>query len=190
MSIPEKFVGWMELETSYAQSKFTAVEQYPYFEQGVARGDFSFRESALSYLRRAQVFRREVSEQDDELWVQVARNLGKAAHNLVALEATARTYHSSRGRLIATELDTFHTLSRTIRICEPPEAGELQAGEDMRKVSFGLMQAAQDQGDMPVFHVALQREMRTATNQFISVAEQYGWPMPGKPDNPSAIWQP
>lgn len=179
MNVSEKFTHWMELETSYALSKFPAETQYPYWEEGVTRGHFSFMVSALNYVRRARIFADSVENFQDPLGVQLAQSLGKAAHNLVAMSSTANSYTHGKSIQVSSAVDLINTLASDIEVGLPPDAEELANTELNRKKLFLELQELQDSNQIEQFQVTLYPELALASSQFVSAAEHYRWSRPG-----------
>lgn len=169
----------MEVETSYALGKFSAAKQYPYWVAGVSRGEFSFEVSALNYMTRAQLFANSVSGSYDPLGLQLVQCLGKAAHNLVAMDSTGYSYNHGGGRLIGSSVETFNQLAGQLELTNAPDADEIAAASAARRDVFASLQESQDAGDMIGFHLLLRPELQYAANQFTTAAETYGWPAPG-----------
>ena len=191
MNIAERYEHWMGVESSYAFSKYGPAEQYPYVEAGVARGSFSYKISILNYLQRALKFSEALNAYgDDRIGLQVVQSLGKSAHNLVALEASARAYYSGSPIQVATGFDTFYALADRLNVTVPYDTDSIIKAQLRRRQLFDGLQIAQDGGDMAAFHELLQPEMQLAANHFASAAETYGWPEPGYPSGNITPWQP
>jgi hypothetical protein len=188
MNLPEKYEHWMEIESSYALDKFSAAQQYPYFEEGVARGDFSFMVSAINYLQRARLFARGVRGPDDPVGLQVVQSLGKAANNLVALDATAYSYSHDRKSFVWSEVETFNLLSGVVEVGPAPQTETIASSVWYRKILFEELQRLQDAGDMDMFHTVLDGELLLASNDFVSAAEMYGWVEPGRSSGNISAW--
>jgi hypothetical protein len=192
MTIGERYEQWMELETSYSLQKFKPSEQYPYWAAGITRGSFSYKSSALTYMVRALSIARLHPQINFAGGLSLALNLGKAAHNLVAMEATARSYSEDGGRgiLIASELDAFSRLAEGVQANVPYDEGHIMATQVERRDLFAQLQSFQDAGDLPTFHAHLYPELQFAANQFVSAAEHYGWPEPGDTRRGVKPWNP
>jgi hypothetical protein len=188
MKVGERFEHWMQTETSYALSKFGPDEQYPYWEAGITRGSFSFRSSALNYMRRAVLAAEGVAVMP-ELGLKVVQNLGKAAHNLVAMDATATAYHAGRTGQIAAGFDRFYELSSDLFGTAPVGRDDILAAEENRRRIFTELQSAQDSGNIGQFHDILGPELHFAAQQFVSAAELYGWVVPGRTSGEIVSWK-
>lgn len=189
MNLTGKFERWMELETSYALTKIKPVEQYPYWEQGITRGSYSFRSSALSYVQRARAITRVLEEIPQASGINMVQALGKAAHNLVALEATGRSYYDSKRTQIAASLETVAVLSEHIHPDVAVGLSHLDETYQKRRWLFSHLQYWQDEKDMKTFHRQLLPEMHIAADQFVSAAELYGWPEPGISSGNAGLWK-
>lgn len=179
MNVPEAFEHWMEVETSYALSKFSPADQYPYLVEGVTRGSFSFQSSALGYMRRACTIAEVLEEVPEVSGLRLVQMLGKAAHNLVALDATAKSYNSDMRSQIAAGFDTIHRLAQQVAPDVAYSSNIIDAATIRRRSLFSVLQTLQDEQNWPAFHGLLGLEMQLAADQFVSAAENYGWPKPG-----------
>lgn len=187
MSLGEKFEQWMEIESSYALGKFPVASQYPYWEAGVTRGHFSFRDSALNYLRRAEAFSEE-AEVGERGGLQLVQSMGKAAHNLIALDAAAWTHESRRGLFIAREVGTISSVAAGLEVYDPITPEQIRWTTGDRREIFDELQVFQDQENMEEFLHMLDQEIRFAADQFATVAKTYGWPTPGVSSGEISPW--
>lgn len=187
MQLTEKYEYWMELETSYALTKFSPQQQLPYLKAGITRGNFSFMTSVMNYVQRAAIFTREMKNQQDALGLQVALNLGKTAHNLVALDATIAAYYLDRPH-IASGMTTFSALATHLMPKTPPTIEDIDATKTRRRAQFSTMQMLQDGHHIQTLRHVLQGEAQDAANIFTGAAEIYGWPTPGERTGPARSW--
>jgi hypothetical protein len=181
----------MEAETGYASAKFTAAQQYAAWEQGVRSGSFSFHSSAMSYMHRAlgRVYISPNLQGAGAL--RFVQDLGKAAHNLVAMQATALSYTEDGGndRLIPTELDLFEQLAVEVRQDLPVRWADIEIAKAERSKVFTRLQELQNSHDVAGFIEVLHPELVFAGSQFVSAAETHGWPEPGWKSGEVTLWE-
>lgn len=182
----------MATETSYALTKYPPSAQYPYWEAGITRGSFSFRSSALSYLHRA-ITRAEVIEafpQTKGGRLELVLNLGKAAHNLVTMDAVGKAHSAGKVGQVAAGFDMFYELAQGLSTDAPVDWRSLKDATRVRRETFDQLQGLQDAGDHEEFHALLREELEISANQFVSAAELYGWPEPGPVKEEIVAWMP
>jgi|GEM_PF-2626299 len=178
-SVADKFEHWMQAETSYALQKFSPDTQYAYFDQGVARGSFSFKASALNYMARAALFEKNRAD-IPEIGLKVTQSLGKATHNLIALDAVAGASWLGRGKQLRYLVEVADLIGSNLRVGRAPTFRGIQRTQQIRGDHFDRLQAYQDENNVDEFQHTLQHEIQIATNMFVSAAQAYGWPEPGR----------
>lgn len=167
----DRWATWLDIETSYALTKFTTAEQLSYFEAGVKRSDFSFADSAVGYLNRAAL-RPHIS-------LRVVQEIGKSAHNHMACAAVARVWARKQDALIPAYFDIQDEWRAEI------EKGEVEPISPTAEVvadqfgEFGVLQRIQDAGNVEGFDNFLMVTSLPIHAGFICLAETVGWPTPG-----------
>ncbi|HPR09079.1 MAG TPA: hypothetical protein PLT04_00735 [Candidatus Saccharibacteria bacterium] len=177
--------GW--LETIYSTQKFPDESQYPYWEQGVNRGDFSFAVSILNYLNRARLFVQEIHDENNPLGLQVTQSLGKSAHNTIALAAVAQTYQHRRPLLVVHN-EIAAGINNRLDETLPINQTCLDDAYEHRQTSLEALQVAQDSGNIGTFRQTLSLEMIAASSLFVSAAKRYGYPAPGRSSGDITAW--
>lgn len=172
---------WMQLESLYGFRKFPIAVQYDYYQRvGVASGDFSWKESAVSYLMRGVT--REIHGVRDLRQVQ---NVGKAALNIVNLAVTAECYHREPR---ATAKVVPGIVGRTLTNISQKFSEDYVAlnKEGEREFATGLdalhdtYVAVMDGAVTPAQFVDEIVDIAAPINAtFIMAAQTIGWPQPG-----------
>jgi hypothetical protein len=183
-----QFQGWMEAETSWGLTESPVADHYARLEEGVARGDPSFQSIALTHLHRATLFAEDINQNGDPMALQFVQALGKAAHSLIAMRATAISYHAGKGALLSTGMDSFARLAAELKDDLLIWPNHLAVTQKDRVKTFDTLQRLQDFHDMRTFDVLAVQEAQLAANQFAAATRIHGWPEPGRPDGDAQLW--
>jgi hypothetical protein len=192
MNTAEKFEHWMEVESSYALEKFKDEDgrhnpafQYPYVTQGIANGSFSFKSSALTYLRRAEIQAGMAARGPNLGLVQF---LGKATHNLVVMDAAVAAYYAGTPTQLARQVSTFGRLAEGLATDADISFNGIVDAETSRREWFEKLQRLQDAGNISGLLADVQPELEYAASQFATAALRNGWPEPGLASGNAEPW--
>ncbi len=183
----DTFCEWMCGEAAYEKQNSSVERMFAYWQQGVSRGDFSYKESVLSYLSLAGLSESEIDSNNKKAGLQLTRSLGKATLNLVTLSALAVA--TTRGRFalehaLAIEEAGFHLLGTE----EEPgvyvwgtalNQTVLQDRTTQLTQAFNILQEAQDLRNTTDFRNTIAHEIAATGTLFITAATTYGLPQPG-----------
>ena len=181
------FCEWMCGETAYAPQNCSVETMFDYWHKGVSRGDFSYRESVLSYLILAGLSASEINARDNKAGLQLTRSLGKATLNLVTLSALAAGTTRDKfvlAHALAIEEVGFYLLG------SEKDPGVYVPGTILNQTvvqnrtvqlsqAFNRLQKAQDLRKTNDFRDIINHETVATGVLFISAATTYGLPQPG-----------
>jgi hypothetical protein len=174
----DRWATWLDIENSYAVTKFDTATQMHYFRIGVSRGDFSWMSSAVGYLNRA-VLRSEGGTPIPDAEHRVVQEVGKAAHNHIACAAAGRLALVGGNSLIAAYLDVQDEWRNALAAGSFLPVTLHPTTVQAQLQAFGELQAAQDTGSADVFAQQARAMSLPLHAAFINAAETYGWPQPG-----------
>ena len=174
----DRWAAWLETETDYGLAKFPADAQLDYFAQGVARGDFSWKMSAVGYLNRA-ILRVHDGQPLEGMELRTVQELGKAAHNHITCALVGRLAWDGT-------LDFRPAFSDVVGEWRAALATERMTQLELTRTTvttqnerFDRLQAIQD-ADNPAEFDAYALEMGLPIQAaFLDLAERHGWPQPG-----------
>ncbi len=191
-------------ETAYSKQNITVKRMFDYWEQGVSRGDFSYRESVLSYLSRAGLSASGIEARETKAGLLLTQSLGKATLNLITLSAIAAAtprdkfvlvhglaieeaggYLEERGYL---KKKVEKTKGNPQKTSEEPgscpqetmlnqtvfQARTIELGQ-----AFNRLQEAQDERNATYFMGTIKNEIVATGVLFVRAATTYGLPQPG-----------
>lgn len=183
--------AWLVTETGYSVTKFPTEAQIDYFNEGVTRGSFSWRQSAVGYMVRA-VQRVENGQIIQGNGPKATQEVAKAGHNHTMCAATGRlVLAGARGSLAGifagVVMDWRTELAKGG--VEPVDLTPVAVAA--QRAAFDELQRIQDSGTAAEFDHAI-REMTLPLHAgAISLAAEYGWPQPGLSSTADLVpWEP
>lgn len=198
MTQADKYMYWMEVETAMAFDRIKPAVCIQMFEGGVHDANYSFADMYDSLMADAGHHQQEVAT-DPAAGLQFVQALGKAAHSLVVLRATAEAHWCEEPIVVASAVDTINGIASRLDGAALPGASGMGLRTERHWQFFIDLQLIQD-GRNPEasawgpgvsqrhFLSLVMDEAVTASAVFVAASEQFSWIEPGRPSGDAVSW--